>query len=150
MYKKNILDEQFDLFKKTAKRLSLLENEYNEEELNDLNIKHQRWLNVLNHNKDKQFIRLLVLSKDIKEYDYDIINNLKENRMYGEKLYTVSMEDYKKELGSLKQVSFWIFDEKRAISVIPVGKFTDHKELSEDKLYLELFNKLIKKAERLL
>lgn len=144
----DLLDNEFEMFGNSAKRLTILPLDFSDSDMEQEYKERRKWIDTLDSNKTKSFIRVLVLPKDINEYSYEIINNFKENEMFGEKIYTISLKEYKNIIGNLDNIDFWIFDDAKVISIESLGDTYTTKIVDNSKDYIDLFNKLLKSSKR--
>lgn len=144
----DLLNNEFKTFGNSAKRLTILPIDFSDSDMEQEYKERREWINTLDNNKTKSFTRILVLPKDMNEYSYEIINNFKENEIYGEKIYTISLKDYKNLVGNLDDIDFWIFDDDKVISIEAFGETYKTKVVTNKQGYIELFNKLLKNSKR--
>lgn len=144
----DLLNNEFKTFGNSAKRLTILPIDFSDSDMEQEYKERREWINTLDNNKTKSFTRILVLPKDMNEYSYEIINNFKENEMFGEKIYTISLKEYKNIIGNLDNIDFWIFDDAKVISIESLGDTYTTKIVDNSKDYIDLFNKLLKSSKR--
>ena len=145
---KDILEECFQTFGNSAKRVDILPESFSESDLEDIYKERRDWIDTLEKNREKSFTRIIVTPKDLSEYNYEIINNYKENMMFGERIYVISLSDYDNLLGDLIEMNYWIFDDSRVISIEKLGENYVTKEVEEPRKYIDLFNNLFKNSNK--